>query len=171
MAPGSNRTVSSAPTNAGRTSSSVSAASNAGSLSSWRSRWYPSGKPCSTDVSATNPAAMRPAFARASSAVSGFRFCGMMLEPVVYASSSSAQPSAGSVHRARSAASRERCVAQIDASARNSCTKSRSETASIELSNGRSNPSRSAAAAGSRPSVDVASAPAPSGDTEVRTAH
>ena len=69
--------------------------------------------PAAPTSAPTNPPAIRAAFARASSAVSGFRFCGMMLDPVVYASSSSAHPSAGSVHRARSAASRERWVAQI----------------------------------------------------------
>ncbi len=115
--------------------------------------------------------AIRAALARTNSALSGFRFCGIMLDPVAYASSSSAQPSIGSVHRARSAASRDACVARIDATARNSCTTSRSLTASSEFSNGRPNPSRRAVAAASSPSVDVASAPAPSGQTEARSDH
>ena len=109
--------------------------------------------------------------ARASSAVSGFRFCGIMLDPVEYASSRLAHPSAGSVHRARSAASLDACVAVIATTAMNSCTKSRSLTASIEFANACRMPSRCAVAAGSRPRVEVAVAPAPSAETDVRSAH
>ena len=52
----------------------------------------------------------------------------------------------------------------IAATARNSWTKSRSLTASIEFANARRMPSRSAVAAGSSPSVEVAVAPAPNAD-------
>ena len=59
----------------------------------------------------------------------------------------------------------------IDATARNSWTKSRSLTASIEFANARRMPSRSAVAAGSSPSVEVAVAPAPNADVDARSAH
>src|SRR5919108_210155 len=81
------------------------------------------------------------------------------------------QPSDSSENRATSAARRDRCVAQIDAQARNSCTTSRSLTASIEFSNRASNPSRPAVASWSSLSVDVAIAPAPSGETLARRRH
>ena len=59
----------------------------------------------------------------------------------------------------------------IVATAMNSWTKSRSLTASIELSKARARPSRVATVSGSRPRVDVAVAPAPSAETAVRSAH
>ena len=63
---------------------------------------------------------MRAAFARASSATSGLRLCGIMLEPVENASSRLAHWSVSSENRATSAARRDRCVAPIAATARNS---------------------------------------------------
>ena len=57
----------------------------------------------------------------------------------------------GRSSRARSAARRDRCVAQIAASARNSWAKSRSLTASIELSNARREPESRRSRAGIQP--------------------
>ena len=75
----------------------------------------------------------RPALPRASSAMSGFFFCGMIEEPVAKASSSSTQPNSGEVHSTTSSPSRDRCTPISAATNRNSAAKSRSETASIEL--------------------------------------
>ncbi|MCY1244911.1 hypothetical protein D9M72_580110 [compost metagenome] len=70
------------PDTAGSRTSSVSAASNTGSLSSCRSRLYASGRPFSVASSPVRLPISRPAFPRASSATSGFFFCGMIEEPV-----------------------------------------------------------------------------------------
>ncbi|CPU65937.1 Uncharacterised protein [Mycobacteroides abscessus] len=70
------------PENAGRSTSSVSTWSNTGSLSSWRSRLYASGRPLSVASRPVRSPMRRPALPRASSATSGFFFCGMMLDPV-----------------------------------------------------------------------------------------
>ena len=63
-------------------------------------------------------AATRGAFARSSSAASGFFFCGMMLEPDVNESPSSRNPNSSLDHSTISAPRRERCIAQIDAALR-----------------------------------------------------
>ena len=76
---------------------------------------------------------MRPALPRASSATSGFFFCGMIELPVANASSSSAQPNSREVHRQISSPSREMWTAIIDAQNRNSAAKSRSLTASMRV--------------------------------------
>ena len=70
------------PETAGSSSSSVSAASKTGSLSSCRSRLYASGRPLSVASSPVRLPISRPALPRASSATSGFFFCGMIEEPV-----------------------------------------------------------------------------------------
>ena len=61
---------------------------------------------------------MRGAFARSSSAASGFFFCGMMLEPEVNESPSSRNPNSSLDQSTISAPSRERCIAQIAAALR-----------------------------------------------------
>ncbi len=87
---------------------------------------------------------MRPTLARASSAASGLRFCGMIDEPVVNLSESRTKPNCGVIHSTISSARRERCIAAMAAAASVSSAKSRSETASSELAVGRSKPSASA---------------------------
>ena len=61
---------------------------------------------------------MRPVLARTSSAASGFRFCGMIDEPVVNLSDSRTKPHCGEVQFTISSASRDRCMAAIDAAAK-----------------------------------------------------
>ena len=80
---------------------------------------------------------MRPVLARTSSAASGFRFCGMIDEPVVNLSESRAKPHCGEVQFTTSSASRDRCMAAIAAAASVSSAKSRSDTASSEFAAGR----------------------------------
>ena len=60
----------------------------------------------------------RGAFARSSSAASGFFFCGMIEEPDVHASASSQKPNSSLLHSTSSAPRRERCVAAVAAAAR-----------------------------------------------------
>jgi hypothetical protein len=89
---------------------------------------------------ATRAPVMRPVFARVSSAASGLRFCGMMELPVVNASDSRMKPKGLLHQRIISSAKRERCMAQIAQADRYSSAKSRSDTASSELSVGPSKP-------------------------------
>src|SRR6185503_14949609 len=100
---------------------------------SWRSLEYASGSPCMTPARVRNPELIRGAFARKSSAASGFFFCGMMLEPEEKSSATSQNENSSLDQRTISAPRRERCIAQIAAAERWSSTKSRLETASIEL--------------------------------------
>ena len=106
---------------------------------------------------------MRPVLARASSAASGLRFCGMIEEPVVKASDRRTKPNGAEHHITISSASRERWTAQIEAAARNSRAKSRSETASSELALARSKPRAAAVIARSIGNEVPASAAEPSG--------
>src|SRR5918993_5310811 len=78
-------------------------------------------------------AATRGALARSSSAASGFFFCGMIEEPEAQASETWQKPNSSEDQSTISAPSRERCVAHVAAADRKSSTKSRLETASIEL--------------------------------------
>ena len=82
--------------------------------------------------------------------MSGFFFCGMIDDPVAQASSSRAQPNSVDVQSTTSSPSRERCTPSRAAAKQNSAAKSRSLTASIELSAARSKPSSAATASGSR---------------------
>ena len=123
------------------------------------------GRPFMTVDSATKCPSRRPALPRVSSATSGFRFCGIMLDPVLCRSGSLANPNSAMAHSTTSSARRDRCVPRIEHAARNSSAKSRSETASIELTNVPSNPSRSAIASTGRAMVEPASAPAPRAQT------
>ena len=100
--------------------------------------------------------------------MSGFFFCGMIDEPVAQASSSRAQPNSVDVQSTTSSPSRDRWTPSSAAAKQNSAAKSRSLTASIELSAARSKPSSAATASGSSRSDEPASAPAPSGLTAVR---
>ena len=91
----------------------------------------------------------RPALPRASSAMSGFFFCGSIDEPVLYASARRRKPNSSLVHSTISSPRRDRwtCVSAATNSA--SATKSRSDTASSELSKRRANPSSAAVLSGS----------------------
>ena len=66
----------------GSTVSSVRTESKTGSLSSCRSRLYASGRPFSVVSRPVTLPIRRPALPRASSAMSGFFFCGMIDDPV-----------------------------------------------------------------------------------------
>ena len=110
----------------------------------------------------------RPDLPRASSAMSGFFFCGMIDDPVAQASSRRAQPNSVDVQSTTSSPSRERWTPSSAAAKQNSAAKSRSLTASIELSAARSKPSSAATASGSSGSEEPASAPEPSGLTALR---
>jgi hypothetical protein len=106
--------------------------------------------------------------ARISSAASGFFFCGMIDEPVVNWSDRRMKPNCGVDQITSSSAKRDRCMAQIDAAASISSTKSRSETESSELRVGRSKPSALAVMVRSMGKDVPASAAAPSGDSFIR---
>ncbi len=61
---------------------------------------------------------MRGAFARRSSAASGFFFCGMIDEPLDHASLRVTNPNSSLAHSTISAPRRLRCIAQVDAALR-----------------------------------------------------
>ncbi len=111
---------------------------------------------------------MRPVLARTSSAASGLRFCGMMDEPVVRSSGRVAKPNIGVIHTTISSARRDRWPAAIEAAARLSRAKSRSDTASRLLAMGRSKPRVSAVMWRSMGKGDPARAAAPSGFSFMR---
>src|SRR5215467_8215427 len=92
----------------------------------------------------------------------------MIEDPVAYASSISAQPNSCDVQSTTSSPSLDRCTPASAAAKQNSAAKSRSETASIELAAGESNPSSTATASGSSGSDEPASAPDPSGEIAAR---
>src|SRR5262245_4381932 len=111
---------------------------------------------------------MRGAFARSSSAASGFFFCGMIDEDDAQASETSQNPNSSDDHSTISAPSRDRWVAHVEAAERKSKTKSRFETASIEF--GTTPPAKPSSEATSSRSVGKftpASAPAPKGSSAV----
>ena len=97
--------------------------------------------------------------------MSGFFFCGMIDEPVDQPSSRTAQPNSRDAQRQISSPRRDRCTPTIAATNRNSATKSRSLTASIELAIAPVKPSSRATACGSSSRAEPARAPAPSGDS------
>ena len=68
--------------------------------------------------SARKSAATRGAFARSSSAESGFFFCGMIEEPEEKDSSSSQKPNSVLDQITISEPRRERCIAQVEAAER-----------------------------------------------------
>ena len=118
--------------------------------------------------SATSAPVIRPTLARTSSAASGFRFCGMIEEPVENRSDSATKPNCADDQITSSSAKRDRCVAEIAAALRNSSAKSRSLTASIEFAIARSNPSAAAVISRSIGKLVPASAAAPSGLSFIR---
>src|ERR1700709_2567020 len=104
----------------------------------------------------------RPALPRASSAMSGFFFCGMIDEPVAQASSSRAQPNSDDVQSTTSSPSRDRWTPSRAGTKQNSAAKSRSLTASMLLSEARSKPSSAASAPASSDSEQPAISQDPS---------
>ena len=72
----------------------------------------------------------RPLLPRISSVMSGFFFCGMMLEPVENASSSSMNLNSHEHQRMISSEKRERCTIAMETAAAISAQKSRSATPS-----------------------------------------
>ena len=76
--------------------------------------------------------------------MSGFFFCGMMLDPVEYASSSVTNPNSRVFQRITSSARRDRSTPIIAAMKANSATTSRDAVPSSEFSAGRARPRRSA---------------------------
>ena len=88
--------------------------------------------------------------------------------PVVRSSGRVTKPNCGVIQMTISSASRDRWPAQIEAAARLSSAKSRSETASSELPIGRSKPSSAAVMWRSMGKGDPARAAAPSGFSFIR---
>ena len=79
--------------------------------------------------------------------MSEFFFCGMMDEPVVYASESVTKPNSQLVQRMISSERRDRCIIRMDNALRNSAQKSRSDTPSSEFMQIPSKPSCAASMA------------------------
>ncbi|MNR26201.1 hypothetical protein D3C85_1433970 [compost metagenome] len=96
------------------------------------------------------------------------RFCGMIDEPVVRSSGREAKPNIGVIQTTISSARRDRWPAAIEAAARLSSAKSRSETASRLLAIGRSKPRALAVMWRSMGKGEPARAAAPSGFSFMR---
>src|SRR5665213_2114950 len=158
-----------APANAARTIITCRYESNNGSLSSCKSRLYESGRPFKVTRRPVRLPTSRPHFARASSATSLFFFWGNIDEPVAYSSLKTAKLNSVDVHKTNSSPIRERCTPNSAMSKSVSATKSRSLTASREFVKAVVNPSTSATKDGSIGSEVPARAPAPSGDTFMRS--
>ena len=103
----------------------------------------------------------RPALPRASSATSGFFFCGMIDEPVEKESSSVTKPNSCVFHTMISSPMRERSTPVCAQTKENSATTSRAAVPSIEFSTIPAKPRSAATASGSSPSVLPAKAPEP----------
>ncbi len=136
----------------------------------------PGGPGCTPGVDpfrvASNPAwspISRPALPRASSAMSGFFFCGMIDDPVENASARVMNENSLVAQRMISSAMRDRSTASIAATKENSATTSRAAVASIEFSAAAEKPSSAATASGSSPSDVPANAPDPYGLIAART--
>ncbi len=160
------------PVKAGSRISSWSQESKTGSLSSWRSRLYASGSALSVASRPVRLPMRRPDLPRASSAMSGFFFCGMIEEPVEKASCRVTKENSFVFQMMTSSAIRERLTPIIAVMKANSATKSLEAVPSMELATEPcSNPRSAATASGSSPSEDPASAPEPYGETAVRSSH
>ena len=97
--------------------------------------------------------------------MSGFFFCGMMLDPVEKASSSATKPNSRVAQRMISSAWRLTSTPIIAVTKANSATKSRAAVPSIELAVQPVKPRSRATASGSRPRLEPASAPEPYGES------
>src|SRR6266571_4449831 len=157
-----------APVAAGSTSARVSNPSNSSALSSWRSLLYPAGSPFRVVSNATRSPSSRPDFARASSKISGLRFCGSRLEPVLKSSDSRTKPNSALVYNTISAARRERWMPTRVRANKTSATKSRSPVASRAFAETERKPSASFRSTRSTANPDPARAPDPSGSSATR---
>ena len=157
----SNFSVATIPVNAGSSSSRVSVASKTGSLSSCRSRLYANGSALSVDSRPVRSPMRRPDLPRVSSATSGFFFCGMIDDPVEYASWRVTNENSFVAHAMTSSDRRERSMPIIVVMNRYSAKTSREEVPSMEFSTESLNPRSAATACGSSPSDDPARAPEP----------
>ena len=128
---------------------------------------YESGRPFIKTKSERRFPYILPVLPRTSSATSGFFFWGIMLLPVQKASGSSINPNSLVDHIMSSSLILEKCIIIIDEAARNSITKSLSDTASRLLLVTLSKPSCLATYPLSIGNVVPASAPEPSGMTSV----
>ncbi len=108
---------------------------------------------------------MRPVLPREISAMSGFFFCGMRLEPVQKASESSMNWNSCDIQRIISSERREMCMEKIARAESSSHAKSRSATESmlLRVQAGKSRTLRTNSRSMGR--VEPASAPEPSGMT------
>lgn len=97
--------------------------------------------------------------------MSGFFFCGMMLDPVEYPSSSWTKPNSFVAQMITSSACRDRSTPICAVMKANSATKSRAAVPSIEFADEFVKPSSTATNCGSSPSDDPASAPDPYGES------
>src|SRR5258706_361626 len=118
--------------------------------------------------SATQSPSSRPALPRASSNTSGLRFCGMRLEPVLKASDSVTKAYSPLAYVISSTPRRERCVPISAIANSTSATKSRSPVASSALAEIARKPSASFSSTRSTGKPEPASAPDPSGISDVR---
>src|SRR5436309_10194685 len=117
---------------------------------------------------ATRSPSSRPDFARASSKMSGLRFCGSRLEPVLKSSDSRTKPNSALVYNTISAARRERWVPTRVRANKTSATKSRSPVASRAFAETERKPSASFRSTRSTANPDPARAPDPSGSSATR---
>ena len=149
--------------------SSVSSASNSGSLSSCRSRLYASGRPLSVARKPVRSPIRRPALPRASSAMSGFFFCGSIDDPVLYASASRRKPNSSLDQSTISSPRREQVhLLEREHEQRLGDEVAVGDRVERVLEAARRTRGRAAAPSGSSGRLDPASAPAPSGDTSAR---
>ena len=143
--------------------------SKIGSLSSCRSRLYASGNPFRVASSPVRLPINRPALPRASSATSGFFFCGMMLEPVDHSSAKRANPNSWVTQMITSSLSRERSTAICAQMYAASATTSRADGAVDRVGHaGLESELHAPLASGSRPSEVPARAADPYGLTASR---
>ena len=157
------------PPSASSDSAHVSSASNSGSLSSCRSRLYASGRPLSVARKPVRSPISRPALPRASSAMSGFFFCGSIDEPVEYASARRRKPNSSVDHSTISSPRRERCTCvSVGDEQRLGDEVAVGHRVERVLERGARSRARWRRAAGSSGRLEPASAPAPSGDTSAR---
>ena len=148
--------------------SNVCAVSNTPSLSSCISLLYAKGNPFRTVSKPTKSPYTRPVLPRINSAISGFFFWGIILEPVANVSDNSMNLNSSLLHKISSSQKRERCIMTRAALLRYSTEKSRSLTASKLFAYGFENPSNSALRWRSIGKVVPAKAPAPKGNKSIR---
>ena len=146
----------------------VSTASKIASLSSCMSLLYAKGNPFSMVSNVTTSPMTLPDLPRTNSAISGFFFCGIMLEPVEKASSSSTNLNSQEHHKIISSEKRDRCTIANAMAEAISTQKSRSATLSKLLLVTLEKPNNSAVMLRFNGYVVPANAPAPNGSSSIR---